>query len=256
MSGYVFWGIVILFVVAAIIALRIYYPAGSKGRRYLKWSGWSLTAVFLGGFLHYTLPQHDIVRVVNTYQERQDLHDWTRIFWSTPDDQSGTLTNRDVQFIQTVKADGRPMVYRNEDTGWSWPPYFKFDTANLQTEAEDQKSNAEAPKWVSITHYGWRNLYLSTFPNAVAVRPVAGPDVTIIPWVNIILLIVFAVIALMIRRMWLQFRERMVDPVLDDVGEAFDGLDARADEVSKQARTIWGRFGAWLRTWTGGKPRR
>jgi hypothetical protein len=255
MSGYVYWGIVVLVVVAAVAALHYIYPEGSRGRRVIRWSWRILLAVFVGAFLHYTLPQHDIVRVVNTYQERQDLHDWTRIFWAKPDDQAGTLTNRDVQFIQAVRADGKPMVYRNEDTGWSWPPYFKFDTANLQTQAEDQKSNAEAPKWVSITHYGWRNIYLSSFPNAVALRPVAGPDVTIIPWVNIILLTVFVAIALMLRRMWLQFRERMVDPVLSDVGEAMDDLDARTNDVTAQARTSWGRFMAWIRTWTG-KPRR
>lgn len=100
---------------------------------YVKW-GFILTfwTVF-GGFLHYTLPQTDIVRIVNTYEERQELGDWTRIFWATPDDQSQTLISRDVQFIQTVRANGRPMVYRNEDTGWGWPPYFKFDTANLYT---------------------------------------------------------------------------------------------------------------------------
>ena len=62
-----------------------------------------MIAMLIGLFLHYTLPQHDIVRVVNTYQERQDLNDWTRIFWARPDDQSAELINRDVQFIQTVK---------------------------------------------------------------------------------------------------------------------------------------------------------
>ena len=111
--------------------------------RYVKWAFWTVIVLVVGGFLHYTLPQHDIVRVVGTYQERQDLTDWTRIFWSTPDDQSGTLTNRNVQFIQAIRANGKPMVYRNEDTGWGWPPYFKFDTATLQTQADDLRSTAE-----------------------------------------------------------------------------------------------------------------
>ncbi len=66
-------------------------------------------SVDFGRVLHYTLPQHDIVRVVNTYQERQDLNDWTRIFWASPDDQSATLVNRDVQFIQTVKRKTCPV---------------------------------------------------------------------------------------------------------------------------------------------------
>lgn len=223
--------------------------------RYVKWTFWALVALIVFGFLHYTLPQHDIVRVVNTYQERQDLNDWTSIFWSSPDDQSGTLTSRDVQFIQTVKRNGRPMVYRNEDTGWSWPPYFKFDTANLQTEAEDLKSTSAAPQWVVVTHYGWRNELFSSFPNAVAIRPVDSPDETVIPWVNIVILTVLGLILFMIRRMWLQFRERMVDPALDDMGEAWDRVDARADAAADRARGAWGRFTAWLGTWKG-RPRR
>lgn len=223
--------------------------------RYVKWTFWALVALIVFGFLHYTLPQHDIVRVVNTYQERQDLNDWTSIFWSSPDDQSGTLTSRDVQFIQTVKRNGRPMVYRNEDTGWSWPPYFKFDTANLQTEAEDLKSTSAAPQWVVVTHYGWRNELFSSFPNAVAIRPVDSPDETVIPWVNIVILTVLGLILFMIRRMWLQFRERMVDPALDDMGEAWDRVDARTDAAADRARGAWGRFTAWLGPWKG-RPRR
>lgn len=223
--------------------------------KYVKWSLIALIALTVFGFFHYTLPQHDIVRIVNTYQERQDLDDWTRIFWATPDDQATGLINRDVQFIQAVDANGKPRVYRNEDTGWNWPPYFKFDTANLQTQAEDLKSTSEAPKWVSITHYGWRIVYFSTFPNAIAITPVEGPEATIIPWVNIVILTFLAFVLFMLRRMWLQFRERMIDPVVEDMGEAWDNVDAQADEAARKARGVWGRFMAWLGTWKG-KPRR
>ncbi|MFP5478808.1 MAG: DUF1523 family protein [Alphaproteobacteria bacterium] len=221
--------------------------------RYVKWAVWGTSALILGLFLHYTLPQHDVVRVVGTYQERQDLTDWTRIFWSSPDDQSGTLTNRDVQFIQTIQTDGDPMVYRNEDTGWSWPPYFKFDTASLQTEADDLRSTAEAPKWAVVTHYGWRNELISIFPNAVGIRAVEGPDVTIIPWFNIFFFAFLLFLAVLIRKMWLQFRERMIDPALADAGEAWDSVEARAQEARKGARGFFGRIGAWLNTWRAKK---
>lgn len=223
--------------------------------RYVKWTFWALLILILGSFLHYTLPQHDIVRVVGTYQERQDLNDWTRIFWSSPDDQSGTLTNRDVQFIQTVRTNGRPMVYRNEDTGWGWPPYFKFDTASLQTEADDLKSNAEAPKWAVITHYGWRNELISIFPNAISIRAVAGPDVTIMPWFNIFFFATLILILFLLRKMWLQFRERTIDPALAEAGEAWDSVDAHADAAAAKAKGFWGRIVAWLGTWRS-KPRR
>lgn len=223
--------------------------------RYVKWTFWTVLVLAVGGLLHYTLPQHDVVRVVGIYQERQDLTDWTRIFWSLPDDQASTLASRDVQFIQTIRTNGKPMVYRNEDTGWGWPFYFKFDTASLQTEAEDLKSSAEAPKWAVITHYGWRNELISIFPNAVAIRAVEGPDVTIIPWFNIFFFVGILLLLLLLRRMWLQFRERMIDPALDRAGDAWDRVDARADAAASGVRGVWGRFTGWLGSWKG-KPRR
>jgi hypothetical protein len=209
--------------------------------------------LIIGSILHYALPQHDVVRVVNTYQERQDLNDWTRVFWARPDDQSATLINRDVQFISTIKMQTilfgfvqrestEVMVYRNEDTGWSWPFYFKFDTANLQTEADDLVSTNEAPKWAIITHYGWRNEYLSAFPNAIAIRPVSGPDVKIIPWFNIGFFVVLMIALLFLRAMWRQFRERTVDPLADKVGDHMDYVNADLSERK-------GRVSRLLGTW-------
>ena len=34
---------------------------------YLKWTFRAVLLLFVVGFLHYTLPQHDIVRITNTY---------------------------------------------------------------------------------------------------------------------------------------------------------------------------------------------
>lgn len=209
-----------------------------------------LIVLIVGLVLHYALPQHDVVRIVNTYQERQDLGDWTRIFWAKPDSQAATLSNRDVQFIQTVKQKTmllgfvsrdatEVMVYRNEDTGLSWPFYFKFDTANLQTEAADLASTAENPKWAVITHYGWRNEYISAFPNAISIRPVDGQDVTIIPWFNIGFFLFLIVALAFIRAMWLQFRERMIDPMLNSAGH-------RVDEMQAEVAEKRGRFSRWL----------
>lgn len=208
---------------------------------------WIFRIVFWGAFaawLHYTLPQHDIVRIVGTYEERQELGDWTKIFWSKPDTQSEGLINRDVQFIQGFDEKDKARVYRNEDTGWSWPPYFKFDTANLYTEANDAISTKNAPEWVVITHYGWRNEFLSAFPNAVAIKPATGPDMRIIPWFNIVFLTLLAALFWAIYVRWRRFREARIDPVLEDVG---DSWDAASDNVSEKR----GRFRAWLDTWRG-----
>ncbi len=212
----------------------------------MRYIGWTLLIAFwvaVGGFLHYTLPDRDIVRVVNTYEERQDLNDWTRMFWSRPDGQSDQLAARDVQFIQTVRSDGDLMVYRNEDTGWSWPPYFKFDTANLYTEANDAVSDRAAPEWFVIRHYGWRSELLSSFPNAISIKPIAGPDAPMgLPWVNIIILTLLAAVFYAIWVRWRRFRQARIDPALEEIQ---DNWEAAGDAVQERR----GRFRRWLNTW-------
>ena len=207
--------------------------------------------LFAAAFLHYTLPQHDIVRITNTYNRLTTVGE-NSIFYASPDTGTGeSAATRDIRFIEAVFPDETVIVYRNEDTGWVWPPYFKYDSSNLQAEGTNEKSTKEAPKWVSVTHYGWRFPFMSIYPNAVKISPVAGPDVQIIPWLNIVILTVLAIGLLMLRRMWLQLRERLVDPVLTDMGEAIDDIDARADQARAQAHGFWGRIMAWLGTWRG-----
>lgn len=210
---------------------------------YIKWVFWVTVWLLVAAVFHYTLPQTDIVRVSDTYEKRIDFGE-NSIFWASPDvGNDATPTNRDVFFIQTVKANGKVMVYRNEDTGWSWPPYFKFDTSNLQAEAADLKSAPEAPKWAAIRHYGWRNEFLSIFPNAVGVWPVDGPDAPKpFPWLNITILVTFAGIVLGLWRLWARFRARRIDPVVEDIGE---GWDAAGDAVAERR----GRVRRWLDTW-------
>ena len=93
------------------------------------WVKWGLRAFLLllvAGFLHYTLPQHDIVRIVNTYEERQELGDWTRIFWTTPDSQPATQTSRDVQFIQAITPDGERHGLSQRRHGLALAPVFQI----------------------------------------------------------------------------------------------------------------------------------
>lgn len=212
----------------------------------MRYIGWTLLISFwvvLGAFLHYSLPQRDVVRIVNTYEEQQQLSDWTRMFWSRPDEQSDAVDMRHVQFIQGVRPNGKPIVYRNEDTGWSWPPYFKFDTANLYTEANDLISTKANPEWVIITHYGWRNEFLTVFPNAVAIRQVNGPDASKgIPWVNIIVLTLLAAFFYAIWVRWRRFRQARIDPALEELQ---DSWEAAGDAVEEKR----GRVRRWLGTW-------
>jgi hypothetical protein len=209
---------------------------------YLKWGFriFVLLAVFL--FLHYELPQHDIVRITNTYNRLTTVGS-NSIFYASPDVATAeSATTRDIRFIEAVRPNGKVVVYRNEDTGWVWPPYFKYDSSNLQAEASNLVSPETAPKWVSVTHYGWRIPFISIYPNAVAVKQVEGPDVTIIPWVNIIVLAFLAFVLFMIRKMWMQFRERMIDPAVAEVGETWDQVEGRAEMAGKRAK-------GWLATW-------
>lgn len=198
--------------------------------RYLKWSFFGILTVFVLSFLHYTLPQHDIVRIVGTENRRMDLgeNSW---FWAAPDVGTGSGTSRDVFFINAVYPNGKTMEYRNEDTGWGWPPFFKMNSSSMNTEAKELQSTAAAPKWVAVTHYGWRNQLFTIFPNVIALRQVEGPDTRIIPWVNIVILTVLAGIIFMLRRMWLQFRERMIEPAVIEAQETLDHIDARADRA-------------------------
>ena len=193
---------------------------------YVKWTLIVTFWLLVAAFLHYTLPQHDVARITDTYEKRIDPGE-NRWFWAQADvGNDGTVPNRDVFFIQTRRANGDIMVYRNEDTGWGWPPYFKFDTANLYAEAGGLKSAEEAPRWVVIRHYGWRNEFLSIFPNALSLRAVDGPDVTIIPWTTIIVLVVFGAIFWAVRVRWKRFWARRVDPMLEATGDRLaDGGD-------------------------------
>jgi hypothetical protein len=220
----------------------------------IKWGLRILLVLIVGLFLHYTLPQRDIVRISDTSNRITQIGgNW--IFYSIEDTGTGAEQNttRDIRFIDAVYADGDVMVYRNEDTGWFWPPYFKWDSATLQAEAANLVSTRAAPEWVAITHYGWRIPFFSAFPNAVSITPVEGPDVRLVPWVNLFLLGFLAFLVVMVRKMWLQFRERMVDPALADAGEAWDSVETRAENARKGARGVFGRAGAWLNTWKAKK---
>lgn len=203
--------------------------------RYVFWTLMAILFLFVLMFLHYTLPQRDTVRIVNTEVQRMDLGS-NSIFWASPDAGSDTTrVNRDVRFIETFYENGRPMVFRNEDTGWGWPPYFKFDSANLQAVARDLVSTQTNPTWVEVTHYGWRNEWFTIFPNAVSMRPVAGPDDGSVNWFNILFFTVVLIIAFLIWRVIRRFKERQLERIENNY------QDIRS-EAGGRARGLWRRI--------------
>jgi hypothetical protein len=212
--------------------------------------------LFFGLLFSYVLPQHDIAQITETDTRRTDFGSINQWFYAQADSGAATLENRDVLYIFAdkrktflfglIKRDATGVsVYRNEDTGWIWPPYFKFDSSNLQAEAASQSRRTEASEggnWAIVTHYGWRIPFLSIFPNAVAIEPAEGPDQRIIPWFNIFFFIFLAIAFFFVRAMWLQLRERTVDPLVDSA-------EHRIDEVQAGVAKRRGRLRSWLNTW-------
>ena len=223
--------------------------------RYVKWTFLALVALLIFSFFDYVLPQHDVVRITGTEVIRTDFTRFNRLFYAQADSGNVENTTRDVRLINTVRPNGRVMVYRNEDTGWIWPPYFKFDSSNVQAEASNLTSTQASPSWVIVTKYGWRIPFLSIYPNVVALRPASGPDASVFPWVNIVILTALVVLMFLLWRMWAQFRERTIEPLIVDAEEAWDRVDNRADMARDRAKGLWGRIRAWLDTWRG-KPRK
>ena len=211
-------------------------------------------ALFLivGLFLHYVMPQQDVARITSTEIIRVDFGGWQRLFYAQADSGQVENSTRDLRLINSerkatyffglIRGGNETMVYRNEDTGWIYPPYFKFDSSDLQAEAAALISTAEPQEWVVITHYGWRVRWASIYPNAVAVRLAESEDFRPFPWVNLIIFVVLIAGLLFIRAAWLQFRERTLDPLADKAGDQIDYVSADLSERK-------GRVSRWLGTW-------
>lgn len=198
---------------------------------------WLAAFLALAGFLHYSLPQRDVVRIVGTDVVRQDVQ--------TTDAQGNQVTaTRDVRFIYAKTPDGGDRVYRNEDTGWGWPPYLKFDTADLAAQATDLVSTSENPEWLVVRHYGWRIPMLSMFPNAVSMRPATGPDEEMFPWFNLALAGLLVLIVLAVWRLVSLVFRAHVDP-------AVAAIEREYDEQVGMVRRSLRRSRRWVRRHLG-----
>jgi hypothetical protein len=190
--------------------------------RLIKWTFWIVVWAVVAAFLSYVLPQRDIVRVVSTEVIRTDFTNLNRIFYAQADSGAADQPTRDLRLINTVRKNGGVMVYRNEDTGWIWPPYFKFDSSDLQAEAADLISTPAAPQWAVILHYGWRIRYLTVYPNAITIRPIDDPNTQLIPWFNIVFLTILLAFVWGVTVRWRRFKRRRITPGLDRMDAAFD----------------------------------
>jgi hypothetical protein len=129
-------------------------------------------------FVDYYLPSTTLVRITGHEVKRMD---------TGRDSSTGQDITRDVRFMYAKGTeDGNDYAFRNEDTGWGWPPYFKFDSGDLAAKANNI-SATEPEATALVTYYGWRITYLDMYPNMVDLR-VVEPGYTHIPVLKILLL--------------------------------------------------------------------
>jgi hypothetical protein len=148
-------------------------------------------------FLHKNLMRTSVVQITGTDVKRTDTVG--KVPKSTAKNgNDAVLRTSDVRFINVVSKNGRVKVFRNEDTGWGWPPYFKFDSADVAAQAQAY-STAEPKPWVLVKYYGWRIKYFSMFPNVLSLQ-VVQQDHTHFPLFNIVIIAVLLLLAFLARR--------------------------------------------------------
>ena len=182
-----------------------------------------LLMLLIGGFLNYTLSDRQVVRIVATEIRLECFSGLNRWFYGDGDSGGATRGEcADIFFIQSIGADGRTRVFRNEDTGLlGWPPYFKTRSQDLQTEAADMVSSEAEPRWVLVRHYGWRSNWLSIYPNALSLEEIEDPQIRLIPWFNIVILLGVGLFIFVLWRIWERFEDRVIEPVADRTAVRF-----------------------------------
>jgi hypothetical protein len=155
-----------------------------KVLRSIKWILLALILLFAAAFLHYNLPRTAVVRIEGTDVKRSDTAERQNAGKPATAPAGGTVT--DVRYINTMTRDNKVLVLRNEDTGWGWPPYFKFNSADITAQAQ-AFAKADPPPWVLVKFYGWRIRMLSLFPNVIGLK-VVDREYSALPWFNIIFL--------------------------------------------------------------------
>lgn len=153
-------------------------------RKFLKYFFISVIFIFhlcLAAVINYSMPSYDVTKVTGVEVKRVDKDG--PITKANPADGP----TRDVYFINTQHENGKVMVYRNEDTRWGFPFYFKFGSANLQALAQ---AFGNEEKIVEIKYYGWRLTMFDEFPNALSIKAMAETDSPSHPIVSYILYVV------------------------------------------------------------------
>ena len=134
--------------------------------------------IVIGGVVNYAMPSYDETYVTGMEVRRMDKDGV--ISKANPAD--GEV--RDVYFLFTESEPNKVMVYRNEDTGWGLPPYFKFGSADIQAKAQ---AYANEKQRVQIKYYGWRINWMNEFRNIVSIKPLLEGETVAQPIVSYVL---------------------------------------------------------------------
>ena len=129
----------------------------------ITWSTLILLALLCALWLDYYLPEKCITTITGVEVKRVDKDG--PIGKENPAD-GPTM---DVYYIYTSQQNDKVRVFRNEDTRWSWPFYFKFNSADVQAKAKTLEFEKKSAR---ITSYGWRINIFSQFPNVTNIEVV------------------------------------------------------------------------------------
>ena len=163
-----------------------------KAMKIIKYGLVGVITALVIGFLHYNLPRTAVVQITGTDTKRFEKGtDQQQSEKTSRKADAGITSLRDIRFINTLTREGRILVFRNENTAWGWPPYFKFDSADITAKAQSYLLLPEKP-WIRVKFYGWRIHILSKYPNIISLKEVPR-DYSRLPWFNIIFVLLLLV---------------------------------------------------------------
>ncbi|WP_190325262.1 DUF1523 family protein [Helicobacter pylori] len=123
-----------------------------------------LTAIFLVLMLlvSYCMPHYSAAVISGVEVKRMNENE------NTPNNKEVKTLARDVYFVQTYDPEDKKSVtvYRNEDTHFSFPFYFKFNSADISALAQSLVNQQ-----VEVQYYGWRINLFNMFPNVIFLKP-------------------------------------------------------------------------------------
>ncbi|RED54177.1 DUF1523 family protein [Aestuariispira insulae] len=188
----------------------------------------------------FYLPRPELVKITGTDVKRMDRKfnegAMDRIKGINENDRIDVGKTRDVRFIYAETIDGGTRVYRNEDTGWAFPWYFKFDSGSVASKASalSNRGAGDAQRYAVVRTYGWRIEVLSMFPNVITIRESDHAAFTF-PIAKTIAYLLLVGLALLLFRWTARFRRTLSDGVEELAETASDMMDGAGAAMDRAA---------------------